>query len=71
MGELIELVGKVICAECKKMDWKSRVYSEGGSRTLMATIEYWDEDGNYHYSDPNTTSIQYRCTNGHSWSKIV
>lgn len=35
--------------------------------TLLAVCAYYDEDGNYHYNDPNFTRTTYTCSNGHSW----
>lgn len=55
-----------ICPECKKHGMRSTVYrSQWTSATLMGTYEYWDEDGNYHYVDPNYYTTRYSCSNGH------
>lgn len=59
---------KVKCPQCVKEGLKSIVYVGASSRTLMCIQEWYDEYGNYHYYDPNTTTTNYTCSNGHSWS---
>jgi hypothetical protein len=60
---------KKICPFCRDQGLKSSVYMEGCQTTLLATYAYWDENGTYHYHNPNKTSCQYRCSNGHEWSE--
>lgn len=59
--------GREFCSQCQKEGLKSRVYRGMGARTLMGTHEYWDENGYYHYEDPNYTSWNMWCSNGHKW----
>lgn len=54
-----------ICPECKKAKQKSTVVCLGGTSTLMATQSYYDEEGNFHYHNPNITTMQYECSRGH------
>jgi len=59
----------MICPECKKSGLKSTVYPHGSSTTLMYCQPFYDEDGNFHYHDFNTTTTDYSCSNGHRWSE--
>jgi len=57
----------VICPTCREEGKKSYVYSVGATTTLMYCQPYYDEDGQYHHHDSNTTTYSYRCSNGHEW----
>jgi hypothetical protein len=57
------------CPECIKEGKKSKVYIGCTTSTLIAPVQYYDEDGNYHSSNPNTMTTQYSCSNGHHWSE--
>jgi len=57
------------CPVCEKENLKSRVYPGVSMRTLMYCTPYYDEDGNYHSHDSNTTTTNYSCSNGHQWSE--
>ena len=59
------------CPECEANGLKSRVYSNGGSRTLMGFRTYYDEDGEYHIHDPNHFGESYDCSEGHSFVRIT
>lgn len=57
------------CPECQKDGEKSKVYVPTcGMRTLMGWQSFWDEDGNYHSHDLNTTTTIYSCSRGHEWT---
>ena len=56
------------CPVCVEKGLKSCVYEGGTQTTLMCGQSYYDEDGNYHYNDPNTLTTSYSCSNGHRWS---
>jgi len=58
----------VTCRECEKEGKKSRVDVQGATSTLLATQQYYDEDGGYHFDDPNTTTHNYECSRGHKFS---
>ena len=57
----------MICKECKSENKKSTITPNGGSVTCMGFSPYWDEDGEYHYHNPNRYSEWYSCSNGHVW----
>lgn len=56
------------CPVCLQMGEKSKVFSRWSSSTCMGSQKYWDEDGNLHIHDPNRTTAQYSCSNGHIWN---
>lgn len=55
------------CPICEEANQKSIVEVESCHSTLLAGSSYYDEDGVYHYNDPNTTTCSYRCSNGHTF----
>lgn len=55
------------CPVCVKNKMKSCVYVGGSMSTLMCGQPYYDEKGNYHHNDPNTTTTSYSCSKGHKW----
>lgn len=57
----------MICPKCKKLGKKSTVYPGIASTTLLYCQPFYDEEGNYHDHDCNTTTTTYRCSNGHEW----
>ena len=60
------------CTECLKAE-KAHTVTEGmRMRTAMASMPpYWDEHDNYVVPpDPNKTTTEYRCSNGHSWRLV-
>ena len=57
------------CPECIKEDKRSRVYIGGSTTTLMSTNSFYDENGDGHLHDPNTTLTEYRCNRGHHWTE--
>lgn len=57
------------CPECVEQGKKSRVYPGVGATTLMGWSSYYDEDGQFHKHDPNTTTTGYRCSEGHTWQR--
>lgn len=56
------------CEKCIEEGKKSTVMDRGGMTTCMGTHAYYDEDGVYHFHDPNAHIGNYECSNGHSWS---
>lgn len=60
----------MICPECEKTGQKSKVYGGFGLTTAMFSPGYYDEDGNYHHHDPNTTTSKYNCSNGHDFTVV-
>ena len=55
------------CPECVQNNQKSRVKVGYSTCTLLKFTSFYDEDGNYHNHDPNTTTTHYSCSNGHTW----
>lgn len=57
------------CKECVKENLKSQVSIGSTTTTCMGYNNYYDEDGKYHFHNPNIVSTEMRCTNGHTWSE--
>lgn len=57
------------CPECVKEDEKSTIQVGGMITTSMAWTPFYDEDGELHSHDPNTSSTSYSCSRGHKWSE--
>lgn len=55
------------CPECDVSGQKSSVFIGLRTTTLMSWQDFYDEKGNFHHHDPNTTSTAYSCSNGHRW----
>ena len=60
----------MICEQCKREGKKSKVYVGRSTRTAVAWISYYDEDGHYVGGDPNVTTTEYDCSNGHRFRKV-
>jgi hypothetical protein len=58
---------KKFCPVCKEKGMKSCVYGGTGNVTLMHCPTFWDEDGNFHSHDINTSTATWRCSQGHTW----
>jgi hypothetical protein len=69
-GFMTELpdVKKVFCPKCLENSQSSIVRVGMSARTLMYVNKYYDENGKYHYDDPNITTTDYYCSQGHEWS---
>lgn len=59
----------MLCPECVKEGQKSCVYPGTGMTTLLYCPPFYDEEGNPHCHDSNTTTTSYTCSRGHSWSE--
>ena len=60
----------LFCPDCQEAGQKSKVRYMGSTQTGIAPPgPYWDEDGEQHNHNPNTTRNMYRCSNGHSFFK--
>jgi hypothetical protein len=57
-----------ICPVCKACGLRSKVYEQGCRSTLIAPIAHYDENGKYHYENPNITTCNYECSYGHKFS---
>lgn len=59
------------CAECEKAGLKSIVNVPNGSfSTCMMEHRFYDEDGRYHFHDPNRRTSEWSCSNGHRWVDV-
>lgn len=58
----------MICGTCIAEGKTSRVFDYGSSTTLLNCRPFYDEQGRHHTHDSNTTTTEYRCSNGHSWT---
>lgn len=56
------------CPICQRNGETSKVYEEMSMRTLAMPLVYYDEEGNYHCDDPNITTTNYHCSEGHKFS---
>ena len=57
------------CPECTE---PTTVYVGPASRTLMGGIlMYYSDTGVYHHHDPNKTTKQFSCANGHRWAEVL
>lgn len=61
----------MICETCKAEGKKSRVYEGYSSSTCMGYEAYYDENGKHHVHNPNATTTEYSCSNGHRWVKTI
>jgi hypothetical protein len=59
------------CPECVNEGKKSKVYIGNTEATLLFFYPYYDEDGKFHMNDPNQYTTNYRCNNGHKWTKTT
>ena len=53
------------CPECERQGMVSKLYLQYGPTTDMATHEFYDEEGKYHFHDPNSSTTIFKCTNRH------
>lgn len=60
---------KVRCPVCVREGKRSKVYPGWTLVTAMGITDYYDEDGNHIYEDPNISTTEYGCSNGHGWSE--
>lgn len=57
------------CAQCVEEGLTSRVFPGGAFRTSMGWSTFYDESGAYHSHDPNWTTHEFTCSNGHRWGE--
>jgi len=58
---------RVFCPICKEKGLKSSVYEGSSQTTLVYNPTWYDEEGNKHYENTNTTTTYYSCSQGHEW----
>lgn len=59
------------CQKCVEQGLESKVYVGTTMTTLAYSAPFYDENGRYHYHNPNTTTTEYRCSNGHSFTETM
>ena len=65
---------KKFCEQCQREGKTSTIYApQCGRTTLMGIMPaYYDEKGDYHESvNPNYTTFEWSCSNGHKWNEVV
>ncbi len=55
------------CPTCVKEGKRSKVHIGHSTTTLLNVHWFYDEDGEEHCHDPNTSLTGYSCTRGHQW----
>ena len=70
---LMFATGAVRCPECLKAGKRSRVTVGASSSTLLGALHppFYDKEGCYHSHDPNVTTTQYTCSEGHKWNNLT
>ena len=58
----------MICPKCQQQGKKSKVYPGYSASTLMGVQSYYDESGTYVHNDPNITTANFSCSEGHNFS---
>ena len=59
------------CPTCKAAGLTSTLEVGAMTTTLLATMQWYDEQGVYHSGqDRNTRTQHYRCSRGHSFAQI-
>lgn len=53
------------CPRCQAVGERSRVQMFPGRRAEVLADMSYDEDGDYHFHDPNVTLFSWRCSLGH------
>ena len=59
------------CLQCTSDGHRSTVEVGMSVVTTMGVHAYYDEDGHYHYDDPNTATTEYTCSRGHRWTETT
>lgn len=57
------------CQQCVSEGKRSHVYLGSTMTTLLGCTPDYDENGIFHNDDPNITTTQYNCSNGHAWEE--
>ena len=58
---------KILCPVCQEKGLKSIVYEGSSQSTLVFNPTWYDEEGNKHYQNTNTSTTYYSCSQGHEW----
>lgn len=58
------------CFACEKQDLKSVVVAANPVKLLTGkVIQFYDEEGRYHYHDTSEYLKKYKCSNGHEFEE--
>ena len=56
------------CEKCVEAGLKSTINAPLGCFvTAMGYYRYYDEEGKYHSHNPNVSTSEYSCSQGHIW----
>jgi len=55
----------MLCPECQVVGLKSTLFAGRSESTVMHSTPFYDEEGVYHANNRNTTTTEYRCSQGH------
>jgi hypothetical protein len=67
--QVVRMHEKPVCETCVAGDQRYSVTAGSVYTTAMATQQYWDEEGRYHFHNMNTSSQEFYCSNGHRWAE--
>lgn len=56
------------CPVCVQRGYKTVVTEGANFTTLLASYPYYDENGKYHFNNPNVTTTSFSCASGHTFS---
>lgn len=56
----------MICPKCQEQGLKSCVTINRSMRDFGSIHQFYDEDGQLHFHDPNKHTDTFWCSNGHS-----
>ena len=61
----------MICPYCQAENKVSRVYpNDTGRMTCLGHMPYYDEKGNFHDHNPNCSTYEVSCSEGHRYSVL-
>lgn len=58
----------MICEKCKDLGLRSKLFEGASYRTAVMGGNFYDEAGRRHIHDPNTTTTDYSCSQGHRFT---
>lgn len=59
---------RVVCPECKVLEFESTVRHMRATETLMGIVAYFDTRGRNHVHNPNQITHWYKCSMGHEFT---
>lgn len=61
----------MFCPECQKAGQPSKVYVGISRETCIGVTQFYDEGGKWHNHNPNRTTTEYTCSEGHKWTETT